>query len=789
MSDEKQEGEQQQENSNRPVAAATAATADFAARPPSTPSVRVTDQDSSPQPSQPAPEPHRATTQSQESDCIARQTSIRFRHSDADSFGDGSLSGGESSELLGDNGNEPPRIAGMEVMDSRPPQSSGVGEEHRDRALNQMETCSLVSNTSSHTGSHASSHNNSQVGTTSANGGDGGDDASSQASGKSDRSAKAPNHWHEADSLFSANTNDDDGEGEGEANKKTMSNLGIRKSTLDSVVVEGKFLLGESEQAYRSLQRLLNSDDHKKYTTAATNAATTTNINSGTSLKSFNSIHSNTSNNTGFKSAPPHPGYDRDSGSESSTGSSKLWDAMDASHASHNSMMSIYSTMTDESNPLTLERRRRMERRIMYVRRCAKAMAGFVALAVLSMSAIYLITEDHHHPDRNESSSVVEESHPHGHGDDDRMLDEVPPSHPWIPPDHNDKEGEDQATWSSPGQEENDQAWSSPGNQEEDFYQAWPELFEQQQQENDLATWSHSLPGKRDEDDAGFRYYMNDPMEVITPQERTRREREARERAREARLKEQEQREMEREQKRNNNGQVTVTPRDRTLGGGEGRAVPPSQGRQQQDGIPRLTLNERREERMRAREERLKEQEQRLLERDQKRNGQLTVTPQQEQDHRRAQETIAPQDPLAPRAGQEPLVLPQEQRARMTEEEQLDFFINMDVAAQYDVVERITPQELTRQARVERELAREQRNNQLGMTPQELTRRAREERELARERRDQLGITPQELAGRAREERLLAQQQQQQQVQMQPEGPEDRARREELAILREMGAI
>mmetsp|Transcript_7173 Transcript_7173/g.13008 ORF Transcript_7173/g.13008 Transcript_7173/m.13008 type:complete len:854 (+) Transcript_7173:120-2681(+) len=851
MSDDKQEGVQQRdENSQRPAAAATATAAP--ARPPSTPGVRATNRDPRPPPSQ-----RRATAQTRDSDCIARQTSIRFRHSDVDSFGDnGSLSsGGESSSSDsrgGDtNGNGgPTRMAGiMEVMDLRPPPSGRVGGEHRgDRASNRMEACSSASDTGSRNSRR--NNNNIRVGNSSADGGGGGGDggdASSRASGESGKSGKAPeqpNHWHEAGSLFPPSS-----ESEVTSENATMSNLGRRKSTLDGVVVEGKFLLGESEQAYRSLQRLLNNDDHKKRTaTADKNERKITTV---TSLKSFGSIRSNNSNNTGFNSAPPHPGYDRDSGSESSTGSSKLWDAMESSHASHNSIMSIYSTMTEESNPLALERRRQMERRHTYVRRCAKAMAGFGALAALSMSAIYLIGEDHHHHrNRNESSSVFEELlsfgsgrlHPHGHVDEDRtLLDATPPSYPWMPPEHDDDDGDDPATWSSPGrqqqeydpswslpreqvrenyqawplpgtqeegnnqawslpekrQEENDQSWSLPGKQEEEFYQAWPSLYNQQE-ENDRATWSHSLPGRREADEAGFRYYMNDPVEVITPQERTRREREARERGREERLKEQEQRATERERKRNDGrSRSTVAPgRDRTLGGREERAVPPSREQQQREGTPRLTLNQLREERMRAREERLKEQEQRLLERELTRNnGQLPLTPQQDrartareepllltQEHRRAQATAAPQDRTPPGVGREPM-LAQERRARMTEEEQLDYFINMDVGARYDVVERIAPQERARMAREERELAREQRNGEMGVTPQELTRRAREERELARERRDQLGIAPQELARRAREERVLAQQQQ---VQMQRE---ERARREELALLREMEGI
>ena len=105
---------------------------------------------------------------------------------------------------------------------------------------------------------------------------------------------------------------------------------------------------------------------------------------------------------------------------------------------------------------------------------------------------------------------------------------------------------------------------------------------------------------------------------------------------------------------------------------------------EQQQDAPRLTLNQLREERLRAREDRLRMQEQWLLERSQKHDGQLTMTPQQEltmtpqqerprtareeplQDleHRRAQATIPLQDCTAPRAREERVVLAQEHGCR-----------------------------------------------------------------------------------------------------------------------------
>ena len=75
---------------------------------------------------------------------------------------------------------------------------------------------------------------------------------------------------------------------------------------------------------------------------------------------------------------------------------------------------------------------------------------------------------------------------------------------------------------------------------------------------------------------------------------------------------------------------------------------------------------------MRAREDRLQVQEQWILERYQKRDGQLTMTSQQERphtareeplqdlEHRRAQATIPLQDRTAPRVREERVVLAQE---------------------------------------------------------------------------------------------------------------------------------
>ena len=85
------------------------------------------------------------------------------------------------------------------------------------------------------------------------------------------------------------------------------------------------------------------------------------------------------------------------------------------------------------------------------------------------------------------------------------------------------------------------------------------------------------VPSGNNDDDASAASAAaaaNDPVEVITPHERIRREREARERAREDRMKEQEQCVLEREQKRNGRSQLTITPQDCTLGGSDEQMVP-----------------------------------------------------------------------------------------------------------------------------------------------------------------------------------------------------------------------
>jgi len=71
-----------------------------------------------------------------------------------------------------------------------------------------------------------------------------------------------------------------------------------------------------------------------------------------------------------------------------SSGSSKLWDQMEANKRRMEATNRRLNRLMEA--PLT-ERKKRAERRRMYVRRCAKAMGVFVALAALSASAVYLV--------------------------------------------------------------------------------------------------------------------------------------------------------------------------------------------------------------------------------------------------------------------------------------------------------------------------------------------------------------------------------------------------------------
>jgi len=75
------------------------------------------------------------------------------------------------------------------------------------------------------------------------------------------------------------------------------------------------------------------------------------------------------------------------SSDDDSDTSSKLWDRMEGSRKSEWERVSHRDLMS--KNKEQKERKRKL-----YVRRCAKAMLTFMALAALSMSAIYLVEED-----------------------------------------------------------------------------------------------------------------------------------------------------------------------------------------------------------------------------------------------------------------------------------------------------------------------------------------------------------------------------------------------------------
>jgi len=125
-------------------------------------------------------------------------------------------------------------------------------------------------------------------------------------------------------------------------------------------------LFGESEQSYRTLMSTLMHSIH-----------------------SNNNGEDNCSTNTGRSGAPDSSSSGGStSGSDASCnshGRSKVWDHMESSSKSTTSESS-------KSSP-SLRDRRRLRRKV-YVRRCAKAMVGIVALAALSGSVIYFSVEE-----------------------------------------------------------------------------------------------------------------------------------------------------------------------------------------------------------------------------------------------------------------------------------------------------------------------------------------------------------------------------------------------------------
>jgi len=179
-----------------------------------------------------------------------------------------------------------------------------------------------------------------------------------------------PTHWEEAD----GNDNED---GNNNVNNNNMG-LGRRKAaqarTRSSLSLRisnnGKFLLGESEQAYRALMSLMSAKDDND---DDDNAPEGGSVSGGSS-------HSGSSSSRSGRSAV--------SGDSHRSG---FWSELGDAHMS-GSEVSVTSSMS-ETSPLTRESRRQLARKL-YIRRCAKAMVGVLALGVLSMSAIYLISTD-----------------------------------------------------------------------------------------------------------------------------------------------------------------------------------------------------------------------------------------------------------------------------------------------------------------------------------------------------------------------------------------------------------
>jgi len=306
---------------------------------------------------------------------MVRQHSIQFRHEEPDWYEDSSFSG-ESSHSGSD----------MEVMDLRP-------SDHH--AVRHMETSSLVSlgsKSSSNGDSIESSRSMNKMGAKGAHqltelkfskmpsslfnvassGIDDGNGSDNLANGDSLVSGGVedmPTHWEEADGNENEEGNVSNmGLGRRKpAQARTRSSLSLRISN------NGKFLLGESEQAYRALMSLMSSnedeDDHGNVPEGGSV--------SGSSHSGSSSSHSNRSHGSSVASGDSHR--------------SGFWSELGDAHMS-GSEVSVTSSMS-ETSPLTRESRKQLARKL-YIRRCAKAMVGVMALGVLSMSAIYLISTD-----------------------------------------------------------------------------------------------------------------------------------------------------------------------------------------------------------------------------------------------------------------------------------------------------------------------------------------------------------------------------------------------------------
>jgi len=319
---------------------------------------------------------------------IVRHNSLRFRHDEPAWYEDSSFSGDSQSRGS---------TAGMEVMDLRP-------SSHH--AVRHMETSSLVSLGSKSSSSISSSRSMSKLskggakeltelkftklpsslfnvksgGKAAAVGGDGlvaaaesGDDGlkgggdDKDASDPSLLKGDMPTHWEEADGPPANEEGDGSGGSGGSGNDKrhaarrpaqarNRSSLSLRISN------NGKFLLGESEQAYRALMSLMSGgadDDGDHDNDDASKQG---------SLKSHGSRKSHSSDSH-------RSGYWSELGS--TTG-----------HGSHHGSDGTCTSKLTETSPLTREKRRQLRRKL-YVRRCVQAIAAAAALAALSGSALY----------------------------------------------------------------------------------------------------------------------------------------------------------------------------------------------------------------------------------------------------------------------------------------------------------------------------------------------------------------------------------------------------------------
>lgn len=307
---------------------------------------------------------------------MVRQNSIKFRREEPDWYDDSSFSGDSSH-----SGSE------MEVMDLRP-------SDHH--AVRHMETSSLVS-----LGSKSSSNGSSIESSRSMNkvGGKGAHPLTElkfskmpsslfnvASSGNDDGNGNGSDHFASGDGLVAGGVEDMPThweEADGNENEEgDVNNLGLdrrkpaqartRSSLSLRISNNGKFLLGESEQAYRALMSLMSSNENEDDHTAPEGGSV-----SGSSHSGSSSSHSGRSHGSSVVSGDSHR--------------SGFWSELGDAHMS-GSEVSVTSSMS-ETSPLTRESRRQLARKL-YIRRCAKAMVGVVALGVLSMSAIYLISTD-----------------------------------------------------------------------------------------------------------------------------------------------------------------------------------------------------------------------------------------------------------------------------------------------------------------------------------------------------------------------------------------------------------